>query len=194
MKIPGEIKNKVKEFLKYVRNSENINSNDAIEKFKEIFEGQYVSEYEHINEAYYEVKTERYYIKDGCGLTLEAHSGDFDRYGSKVSHVGTDIYLKSKLSKNKEYRAGILLFYEDEKDINDELENIDDILNEKIKKDNIVEMTKKTYNDGLFNIIPDEIKNNDEIAFLRYLQLKNIAEYTYKNDFEYERISPYRRS
>jgi len=194
MKIPEEIKSKVKEFLIYVKETQDISPINAIDKFKEMFEGQYVSEYENINEAYYEVKTQRYYIKDGCGLTLEANSGDFDRYGSSVSHVGTDIFLLSKLSKNREYGEGISLFYEDEKDMDNELEYVDTLLNEEIEEKSIVEIAQKTYNDGIFNIIPEKIKNNDEIAFLRYLQLKNIAEYTHREAVDYESISPYRWS
>lgn len=194
MRISAEIKDKLKEFLSHIENTPNIKSYNAIEKFKEIFEGKYISEYEHINEAYYEIETQRYYIKDGCGLTLEANSGDFDRDGSLVSHVGTDIFLVSQLSKNRDYKQGISLFFENEKEINDSFRYVNELLDEEIEEKSIIEIVQKTYNDGMFNIIPEEIKNNDEIAFFRYLQLKNIAEYTYKNAVEYEKISPYRWS
>ncbi len=194
MKIPEEIKSKIKEFLIYVKETQNISPSNVIDKFKEMFEGQYISEYEHINEAYYEVKTQRYYIKNGCGVTLEAKSGDFDRYGSSVSHVGTDVYLFSALSKNIDFKEGISLFYSDEKEFNDDFEDIDLFLDEEIDEKIIVEIAQKTYNDGIFNIIPEKIKNNDEVAFLRYIQLQNIAEYTHREAVDYERISPYRWS
>ena len=86
------------------------------------------------------------------------------------------------------------MLIKDEKDMDNELEYVDTLLNEEIEEKSIVEIAQKTYNDGIFNIIPEKIKNNDEIAFLRYLQLKNIAEYTHREAVDYESISPYRWS
>ena len=79
MRISAEIKDKLKEFLSYIENTPNLKSDDAINKFKELFKEQYIEDENSINETYFQSKTQNYYLRNGYGITLQVNSGDWDR-------------------------------------------------------------------------------------------------------------------
>lgn len=192
MKIPEETKNKLKEFLGYIENSSNINSDDAINKFKILFKEQYIEEENSVNEAYFQSVSKNFYLKEGYGIALQVNSGDWDRYGSRISHVGKDIVLYSLFSKVEEYRKGYRLFFEDEKIFKQLPKNIYEIFNIDLSQKSLIEKANDIEDlNSVYKILPNEIKNNNDVAFERYLHLKDQAAQKHKEERWDGDISPY---
>lgn len=106
-----EIIKKLKEWIKFIEEEKNVDK--VIDKFTNLFENIYTYDQTVDNEdEYFESIDDEYSIEDE--IILHASSGDWDRFGSEVSHVGTDLFLKSKLSNNEEYNKGICIFSESE--------------------------------------------------------------------------------
>lgn len=175
-----EIKEKMQQFLDEFNN---LNTPDeAIEKFKQIFDGEYYETFTDVDEPYYECHTQKLYLNNGYGIGIEKSWGPFDfAGGGLVSHEGEDLYIFSKLADK-----GIMLFEYSEK--------------EKIPKDteflyNIDLSTKNLLSvddDLIFNFIPEnELETTDEMLIGRYENLKRKAELDHDNDVNNDLISYY---
>lgn len=91
------LKEKITEFFDFIDNQENQDVVKVEEKFKKIFENEYILRRNSINEAYYQIDIKHYYIKDSNGISLSIVAGDGDRYGERKSHIGMDMYIKAQL-------------------------------------------------------------------------------------------------
>ena len=175
-----EIKEKMEEFLKDFKN---INTPDeAIEKFKQIFDGEYYEKFTDVDEPYYECHTQRLYIQNGYGIGIEKSWGSFDfAGGGVVSHEGEDLHIFSELAD--EY---IMLFeFSKKEQISN---NVDSLFNIDLSAKNILSVD----DDLIFNFIPEnELENTDEMLIGRYNNLKRKAELDYENDINNDLISYY---
>ena len=175
-----KIKEKMEEFL---NDFKNINTPDeAIERFKQIFDGEYYEKFTDVDEPYYECHTQRLYIQNGYGIGIEKSWGSFDfAGGGVVSHEGEDLHIFSELAD--EY---IILFKFSEKE--KILNNIDSLFNIDLSEKNILSVD----DDLIFNFIPEnELENTDEMLIGRYDNLKTKAELDYENDINNDLISYY---
>lgn len=185
-----DIKEKIAKLLADTEKQEKHNVNDFIGRFKRIFENQYIQEHYSQNQAYYQIDNITFYLKNGLGIGIELCSGDWDRCGNSVSHKGRDITIFSRLAKDKKYREGITIFSEDEYLENELLKNIEDFFDIDLSVKSLI----TNEDNNVYKILPAKVKDNEEIVFARYKQLKEDAEYQNKDEIEYELISPYRRS
>ncbi len=176
-----KIKQKLNEFLKEFKSSQIQTSNDAMNRFAELFENEYIVENINDEHPYYKSYTIRYYIKNGYGIGIEKVWGPGDIAGGGLSsHQGIDVYIFSKLSDTY-----ITLF--DESKRNEEVGNIESLYDFDLSVKNIL----KIKDDFVFKCLPDNIKNKDEIILKRYKDLKIDAEIKYDNDIEDDLISYY---
>lgn len=185
-----DIKEKIVKLFIDTESQEKHNVNDFIGRFKRIFENQYIQEHYSLNQAYYQIDSISFYLKNSFGIGIEVSSGDWDRYGNNVSHRGRDITIFSRLAKDKEYREGITIFSEDEYQENELLKNIDRFFDIDLSIKSLLE----NEDSNVYKILPGNIKDNEEVVFTRYKRLKEDAEYQHKDEVDYELISPYRRS
>ena len=176
-----DIKQKINKFLEEFKNNEIQTSNEAMSRFAELFDNEYIVENINDEHPYYKSYTTRYYIKNGYGIGIEKVWGPGDiGSGGLTSHHGVDVYIFSKLSDRY-----ITLF--DGSERNYELENSDSLYNFDLSFKNIM----KIEDDFVFKCLPDNIKNNDEIILERYKNLKIDAEIKHDNDIEDDLISYY---
>lgn len=176
-----DIKQKINKFLEEFKNNEIQTSNEAMSRFAELFDNEYIVENINDEHPYYKSYTTRYYIKNGYGIGIEKVWGPGDiGSGGLTSHHGVDVYIFSKLSD--EY---ITLF--DESERNYELGNSEKLYDFDLSLKNIL----KIEDDFVFKCLPDNIKNNDEIILERYKNLKIDAEIKHDNDIEDDLISYY---
>ena len=175
-----KIKEKMEEFL---NDFKNINTPDeAIERFKQIFDGEYYEKFTDVDEPYYECHTQRLYIQNGYGIGIEKSWGSFDfAGGGVVSHEGEDLHIFSELAD--EY---IMLFeFSKKEQISN---NVDSLFNIDLSAKNILSVD----DDLIFNFIPEnELENTDEMLIGRYDNLKTKAELDYENDINNDLISYY---
>lgn len=182
-----EVKEKLKQFFLYIENNNEISVNEVHNKFKEIFKDGYIKRVEKINQAYFQSKDEYYYLKNGNGIVYKVMSGDWDRYGSKVSHIGTDIVISSKFSKDENCRNGFCLFSESENQnlkLSEQLEKMFDI---EITKEKLIDNSDR----GIYKVISSDVKDNEDIVKIRYEQLKFEAELQHEDEVKYDLVSPY---
>lgn len=151
-----KIKIKLKEFFNQF---ENINTpDDAILKFKEIFENEYFE----VDTFRYNSDSESLYIKNGYGLGIEKNTFP-GKYTSpnKVSHNGIDLYIFSILADED-----ITLFMKNEK-MNIK-KDIDCLYKLDFSADKLIDVQ----NDIVFDCLPDSVKNTDEVVLGIYENLK----------------------
>lgn len=175
-----EIKEKMQQFFDEFKN---INTPDeAIEKFKQIFDGEYYETFTDVDEPYYECHTQKLYLNNGYGIGIEKSWGPFDfAGGGVVSHEGEDLHIFSKLAD--EY---IMLFEFSEKE--KILKDINSLYNIDLSTKNILSVD----DDLVFNFIPEnELESTDEMLVGRYENLKRKAELDHDNDVNNDLISYY---
>lgn len=160
-----QIKNKLKEFL---NESKKINSpEDAILKFKEIFENEFLEE----KKFYYSSNSQKFYIKNGCGLGLEINTypGLFTP-PNLISHHGIDLRIFSTLADEE-----ITLFIKNEKtQIKEDITCLYDL-------DFSTNKLLNVEDEIVFDCFPDNIKNTNEIILGVYENLKIKAGRMYDN-------------
>ncbi len=142
---------------------------------------------ESINQAYYQSFTKDIYIKGIENMYISIIKGAGDRYASLESHKGTDINLVFPF--NNEW---ITIFNEDEYQGDKNLNKIDYLINSNsLTKDKVINFLK-SYNSTLFiyNVLPDDMKNDTEIKQLLYDKLDAKAESIARSEKEYSDISP----
>lgn len=173
------IKSKLQLFF---NEAKSLNSSDeAIEKFKEIFKDNYFEENISEESPYYKSYSQELYIKNGCGIGITKVSGPGDFMTlDNPSHYGTDVYIFSKLANKS------IMLFEESKKRNIETD-IDDFFKINFSTKNLLDIR----DDIVFKFIPDAIKNKDEIIKGRYEKLKIRAEIEHENDIEDDLISYY---
>ncbi len=174
------IKEKMQKFLNEFKNIKT--PDEAIEKFKEIFKGQYFETYTSEDEPYYESHKQSIYLQNGYGIGIEKiwGPGDFTG-GGLISHYGEDVYIFSKLADKY-----ITLFSESDKE--EILENMDSLYEINLSTKNILSID----DDLIFNFIPEnKLENTDEMLISRYKNLKRKAEFEHDNDVNNDLISYY---
>lgn len=181
------LKEKLNEFLSYIENLQNPKPNDVINTFKIIFQDDYITKNINTNTAYYQENTISYYIKNGCGIVLRMSSGDGDRFGNNVSHKGIDISIASLLAKESDLKYGVSIFDESDFCKPQLVNNIDAFL----EYDLSMESLKKNEDEFVYKTIPSTIKDNNEIIYYRYNQLKQKAELYNEELYSDYMISPY---
>lgn len=175
-----EIKEKMQEFLDEFKNVST--PDEAIKKFKQIFDGKYYETFTDVDEPYYECHTQKLYLQNGYGIGIEKlwGPGDFAG-GGAISHEGEDLYIFSKLANKY-----ITLFSFSKKE--EKTEDIDFLYNIDLSTKNILSVN----DDLIFNFIPEnELKNMDEMLIGRYNNLKKKAELEHDNDVNNDLISYY---
>lgn len=175
-----EIKEKMQQFLDEFKN---LNTPDeAIEKFKQIFDGEYYETFTDVDEPYYECHTQKLYLNNGYGIGIEKSWGPFDfAGGGVVSHEGEDLYIFSKLADK-----GIMLFEYSEKEKIPE--DIEFLYNIDLSTKNLLSVD----DDLIFNFVPEnELETTDEMLIGRYENLKRKAELDHDNDVNNDLISYY---
>ena len=175
-----KIKEKMQKFLEEIKNVDT--PDEAIEKFKQIFDGEYYETFTDIDEPYYESHSQKLYLQNGYGIGIEKLWGPFDfTGGGVVSHKGEDLHIFSELAD--EY---IILFEFSEKEKISN--NIDSLFNIDLSAKNILSVD----DDLIFNFIPqNELENTDEMLIGRYNNLKIKAELDHDNDVNNDLISYY---
>ena len=175
-----KIKEKMQKFLEEIKNVDT--PDEAIEKFKQIFDGEYYETFTDIDEPYYESHSQKLYLQNGYGIGIEKLWGPFDfTGGGVVSHKGEDLHIFSELAD--EY---IILFEFSEKEKISN--NIDSLFNIDLSAKNILSVN----DDLIFNFIPEnKLENTDEIFIGRYENLKREAKFNYENDVSNDLISYY---
>ena len=92
-----KIKEKMQKFLEEIKNVDT--PDEAIEKFKQIFDGEYYETFTDIDEPYYESHSQKLYLQNGYGIGIEKLWGPFDfTGGGVVSHKGEDLHIFSELA------------------------------------------------------------------------------------------------
>lgn len=175
-----QIKEKINIFLEEFKN---VNTPDeAIEVFKQIFDGEYYETFTDVDEPYYECHTQKLYLNNGYGIGIEKAWGPFDfAGGGVVSHEGEDLYIFSKLADK-----GINLFYSSEKEKTPN--NISFLYNIDLSSQKILSVD----DDLIFKFIPkNELENTEEMLIKRYEKLKRKAEFAHDNDVNNNLISYY---
>lgn len=182
-----KLREKLMQFFIYIESQDNPNISNTMDKFREIFKGNYFTHEENINTAYFQQRSISYYIKNSNGIVLSIFSGDGDRFGSNVSHKGIDIAIASILSKDKQINDGVFIF--------DESKYCRQLLSSKIDNfldfDVSIENLKKTDNEFVYKTLSDTTNKNNEIVLYRYNQLKNKAELENSSLYDDYMISPY---
>lgn len=181
------LKEKITEFFDFIDNQENQDVVKVEEKFKKIFENEYILRRDSINEAYYQIDIKHYYIKDSNGISLSIVAGDGDRYGERKSHIGMDMYIKSQLSKSDDVSKGIYIFYENEYSKEKIANRINDFFDIDLSFENLI----KNDDNNVYDTITVNIKNDPEIVNNRYKQLEYEAEQQNSEERDYSYISPY---
>lgn len=181
------LKEKITEFFDFIDNQENQDVVKVEEKFKKIFENEYILRRDSINEAYYQIDIKHYYIKDSNGISLSIVAGDGDRYGERKSHIGMDMYIKSQLSKSDDVSKGIYIFYENEYSKEKIANRINDFFDIDLSFENLI----KNDDNNVYDTITVNIKNDPEIVNNRYKQLEYEAEQQNSEERNYSYISPY---
>ena len=174
------IKEKMNLFLDEFKNLDT--PDEAIEKFKQIFDGEYYETFTDVDEPYYECHTQKLYLDNGYGIGIEKSWGPFDfTGGGVVSHEGEDLYIFSKLGNE-----GIILFeFSEKKKIPTNTDSLYDI---DLSTKNILSID----DDLIFNFIPEnDLQFTDEMFIARYENLKRKAELNHDNDVENDLISYY---
>lgn len=182
-----DIKSSLKIIFEKFNNGELSTTLDFTNKFEEIFRDRYIEEYDSINEAYYQMQTQKYYIENSNGMYLEVVTGDGDIFGSEHSHYGTDIIIYSKLSKDSECRDGIIIFLESEKQECNFLEKIDAFFDVDLSKEGL----EKNEDNFIYKTLQNNEVHSEDLVVKRYTNLKQDAEHRYKDEEEYYMISPY---
>ena len=159
-------RDKVYNIINYAKSH---NVEDTEEYIEYIFESDeiYVNK-ESINQAYYQSFTKDIYIKGIENMYISIIKGAGDRYGSLESHQGIDINLVFPFENE-----WITIFSEDEYQGDKNLNKIDYLINSNsLTKDKVINCLK-SYNSTLFiyNVLPDDIKNDTEIKQLLYDKL-----------------------
>lgn len=180
---------KFEKFFEFISNNQNLTVADVDNQIKEIFENEYIEKKESINQAYYQMYTKTYYFKNG--VYIREISGNGDKFGENVSHIGTDIIIYSSMAKEKEYRNGIAIFYESE------FINKNRKLIENWKKffdlDLSPEILENIEDSNIYTTLADNIKNNEYLMKIRYKKLEEVAICQHEDEVEYDLISPYGR-
>lgn len=140
------IKRKLNIWLEYIIKEKDVY--EAVRKFEEIFEGEYILDCEEdIEEDYYEGYIDTYYLKNK--MKLVQIYGPHDKFGNMTSHKGDDLVVYSELSNNEKFAEnGIDIFFESEYSEN-AIETLKKLINEDIgfeavygfKKDNEFKVT-----------------------------------------------------
>ena len=158
-------------------------------RFCEIFAGEYKQTRESINQAYYQLDEQDFYLTDGSGISLCVYSGNMDRFGGSASHSGIDIVIKSPFSLDENGNRVITLFSEGKNVFNSESIDLESFCTIDLSIDKI----KGTYDidEAALSVLPEKVRNNKEIAAKRYELLKRKAESEYNDALAYEKISPY---
>ena len=181
------IKEKLQEFLLYVESKDEITVAEVNNKFEEIFNNEYIKEVESVNQAYFQSKTVSYYLKNGNGIVYKESSGDWDRYGDKVSHTGKDIVIASKLARDGDYRQGICLFSESKNQKVKVSKDIDKFFDIDLSKKSLL----KNKDNNIYKTLSINVKDSEDIVKFRYEQLKIDAEIEHEDEVQYDLISPY---
>lgn len=177
------IKQKLNKFLEEFKSNQIQTSNDAMNRFAQIFKDEYIVEKINDEHPYYKSYTIKYYIKNGYGIGIEKVWGPGDiAAGGLCSHQGEDVYIFSKLAD-----SSITLFDESNKNL--ELEDVDSLFDFDVSMRKIVNVSED--NNFVFKCLPDNIKNKDEIVLERYKNLKGDAQIKHDNDVEDDLISYY---
>lgn len=175
------IKEKINILIKEFE-SKQVNTPDEImNRFKELFKNEYFEICENENKPYFESHSENFYINNGYGIGISKVWGPMDfAGGGVVSHKGVDVYIFSAIAD--EYIT--LLEWSERNTKLEDSEKLYDI-------DLSIDKLKKLRNDIVFKVLPDEIKNNDELIKERYRNLKISAEVNHENDINDNLISYY---
>lgn len=172
-----KINSLLNKFFIEFNNQKNISTDNTIKLFKNIFNNNLTSQVVTVNEPYYKLNTNNYYINDGYGIGLAKVTGTGDIGFGLNSHQGTDIYIFSELAN-----IHIPLFKEGKK-LND-VSLVDTLCNFNFSVDSL-----SSISDYAFKFIPENIKNNEEIVKLRYKKLHYEAKNKHENDLNNFSIS-----
>lgn len=182
-----KLREKLMQFFIYIESQNNPKINNTMDKFREIFKDNYFTHEKNINTAYFQERSKSFYIKNSNGIVLSIISGDGDRFGSNVSHKGTDITIASILSKDRQLNDGIFIF--------DESKYCNQLLSSKIDNfldfDVSIENLKKADNEFVYKTLINDISKSNQMILYRYNQLKNKAELEHKSLYYDYEISPY---
>lgn len=187
-----EARDIVVNFEKLINYSKN---HDVVETAKEITnifsEDELITEKRDIDQAYFELHSKEYLIKGGNGLNITVISGDCDRFGNHKTHEGISIFIFSDIIKHNEYYA---LFTEDRQYEDNSIEILS-LVNESLETVLNVQQTLdyfKSWNADpmLFNILSDELKNNNEIIMQVLNLIDENANSEHRDQRDYESISP----
>jgi hypothetical protein len=177
----GNIKEKVSILIKEFESKQLNTPDEIMNRFKELFKDEYFEINKNEKKPYFESHSENMYIKNGYGIGISKVWGPMDfAGGGAVSHKGVDVYIFSAISD--EYVT--LLEWSERNTKLEDSEKLYDI-------DLSINKLKKIRNDIVFKVLPDEIKNNEELIKERYRNLKISAEVNHENDINDDLISYY---
>lgn len=106
----NNLKNKLKLWIEKIKQEKDVEK--AINYFEELFKKVCNPVYTEETSEYFEVYSKIYEVNDN--ISIEISWGDWDKFGSEVSHTGIDINVYFKKSKKEENREGITIFFESE--------------------------------------------------------------------------------
>lgn len=179
-------------FERLVNYSKTHTAEETVEEITNIFsEDDLIMEKKDIDQAYYELHSRKYLIKGANGLNIRVISGDCDRYGGLKTHEGISIFIFSDIIKHNIHYA---LFSEDHQYEDYSIEILS-LVNESVETVLNVQQTLdyfKSWNADpmLFNILSDELKNNNEIIMQVLNLIDENANSEHRDQRDYESISP----
>lgn len=165
-----------------------LSAEDAVKRFHEIFAGEYIKTRESINQAYYQLDEENYYLTDGSCISFSVTSGAMDKSGGRASHQGTDIAIMSPFAKDENSRM-IPLFSEGDNVLRPDAVSPDAFYDIDISPENIAQM--RGIDETVLSVLPADVRDTDVTAQKRYELLKDKALSEYHDALDYERISPF---
>lgn len=182
-----KIRQNLKKYIEIV-NNKNLSVGDVIDNFGRIFDTELIHFNKSVDQAYYNINTYQFYIKDSCGINLTITSGPGDILGKSYSHKGKTVSLSSHFARNEFIRNGITIIDEDINilDIKDfNLNNFFDI-------DLSLENIKQNFSSDALRSFPEvtlQEMMQDNIFIFDLMNNEAIQEYRKLN--EYADISPY---
>lgn len=165
-----------------------LSAEDAVKRFHEIFAGEYIKTRESINQAYYQLDEENYYLTDGSCISFSVTSGPMDKNAGIASHHGTDISIMSPFSNDENSRM-IPLFSEGENVFDPDAVSLDTLYDIDILPENILQLSG--IDEAVLSVLPNDVRGTDVTAQKRYELLKDKALSEYQDALAYERISPF---
>lgn len=128
----NNLKNKLKLWVEKIKQEKDVDK--AISYFEELFKKECTPIYTQEVDEYFESYNEKYELNDN--IVVEQSWGSWDKFGSQVSHRGTDINVYFKKSKKEENREGITISFESEYKNN--IEKLEKMLEEEMTDEVII--------------------------------------------------------